>query len=257
MELYFRETGKGGINLIILHGLFGSSDNWMSIAKELKDDFKIYLVDQRNHGQSPHSDEFNYKLLSEDLKDFIEKHQIADPIVIGHSMGGKTAMNFAVHYPDNLKALVVVDIAPKDYKVHHDTILDGLLAIPVNSLSTRNEADEVLSEYVPDLGVRQFLLKNLSRNANGGFEWKLNLKSIDANIEIIGQGMQYNGSYSGPSFFIRGRNSRYIQDEDREQIKKIFPKSNLVTIEDAGHWIHAEKPTEFLSALRTFLASLD
>jgi esterase len=257
MKLYYRETGSGATNLIILHGLFGSSDNWMSIAKDLKEDYKIYLVDQRNHGQSPHTDEFNYKLLSEDLKDFIDQHQIQNPVVVGHSMGGKTAMNFAVHYPDNLKALVVVDIAPKDYKVHHDVILDGLLEIPVDNISSRNEADIILAKNVPELGVRQFLLKNLSRKPEGGFEWKLNLNSIASNIEIIGQGMQYDGIYDNPSLFIRGRNSNYIRDEDRDIIKELFPKSSLVTIADAGHWVHAEKPEEFVSTLRNFLDSLD
>jgi len=257
MKLYYRETGSGATNLIILHGLFGSSDNWMSIAKDLKEDYKIYLVDQRNHGQSPHTDEFNYKLLSEDLKDFIDQHQIQNPVVIGHSMGGKTAMNFAVHYPDKLKALVVVDIAPKDYKVHHDVILDGLLEIPVDSISSRNEADTILAKNVPELGVRQFLLKNLSRKPEGGFEWKLNLNSIASNIEVIGQGMQYDGTYDNTSLFIRGKNSKYIRDEDRDIIKKLFPKSNLVTIADAGHWVHAEKPEEFVSTLRNFLDSLD
>lgn len=256
MDLFYRELGTGNFNLVILHGLFGSSDNWMSIARALEKDYKIYLLDQRNHGQSPHSDEFNYKVLSEDLSAFIESKKIDQPVIIGHSMGGKTSMNFAVKYPDRLKALVVVDIAPKDYNVHHDVILDGLKAIPLDNISSRNEADKILTDYVPELGVRQFLLKNLSRKSEGGFTWKLNLKAIADNIEIIGQGMQYPGKYNEPTLFIRGRNSNYIKDDDRTLINEIFPKANLITFEDAGHWVHAEKPEDFVRTIRKFLSEI-
>ncbi len=257
MDLYFREVGSGSSNLIILHGLFGSSDNWLSIAKALAEDYKIYLPDQRNHGQSPHSDAFNYKLLSEDLNKFIEDHAIENLLIIGHSMGGKTAMNFAVHYPDKLRALIVVDIAPKDYAVRHDVILDGLMAIPVNTIKSRNEADEILSEYVPELGVRQFLLKSLSRKPDNSFEWKLNLGAISENIQVIGEGMQYTGKYAGPTLFIRGRKSNYIKDNDRDNIKDLFPASTILTIEDAGHWVHAEKPEEFVNTIREFVLSVN
>ncbi|HMP98416.1 MAG TPA: alpha/beta fold hydrolase [Cyclobacteriaceae bacterium] len=253
MKLFYRELGSGDTTLVILHGLFGSSDNWLSIARGLEEEYKLYLVDQRNHGQSFKTDEFNYKLLSEDLKQFIETHQINQPVIIGHSMGGKTAMNFAVHYPKLLKALVIVDIAPKDYKVHHDVILDGLKAIPITEISSRNEADKILAEYVPEVAVRQFLLKNLSRKSDGGFEWKINLKSINNNIEVIGQGMQYPGKYEGPTLFIRGKKSNYIKDEDRNLITEIFPDSNLVSFEDAGHWVHAEQPEKFLATIKEFL----
>src|SRR6478736_6863187 len=186
MKLFFRESGQGQ-PLIILHGLFGSSDNWYSHAKTFAPFFKVYLVDQRNHGQSPHSDEFNYKALTLDLEEFIKEHAIQNPIILGHSMGGKTAMNFAIKNPDKLDKLVVVDIVPKYYPVHHDQILEGLEAIDLKAVQSRNVADKILSNYVPEPDVRQFLLKNLSRNENG-FEWKINIAGIDKNIEQIGAG---------------------------------------------------------------------
>ncbi|HEY3429551.1 MAG TPA: alpha/beta fold hydrolase, partial [Cyclobacteriaceae bacterium] len=166
MKLFFRELGQGQ-PFIILHGLMGSSDNWLTQAKMLSDEYKLYLVDQRNHGQSPHSDQFDYQVLANDLKDFIVDNGIQKPIVLGHSMGGKAAMNFAIANPDLLDRLIIVDIAPKAYPIHHDNIVEGLKAISINTLQTRNEADEILSRHVPEPDVRQFLLKNLSRKPEG------------------------------------------------------------------------------------------
>jgi pimeloyl-ACP methyl ester carboxylesterase len=168
-------------------------------------------------------------------------------------MGGKTAMNFAVRYPELMDKLIVVDIAPKAYPVHHDSIIDGLNAIPIQTLQSREEADRILSEYVPEMDVRQFLLKNLSRKPEGGFTWKINLPVIDNNLERISEGMQYEGSYDGPTLFIRGSKSNYVKDEDRSAIKSLFPNSTLVTM-DTGHWVQAEKPLEFVEIVKNFLA---
>jgi pimeloyl-ACP methyl ester carboxylesterase len=251
MELFYRTIGQGH-PLIILHGLMGSSDNWLTQSKILAEQYHVYMVDQRNHGRSFHSDEFDYKVLTEDLKHFVEKHVIGKPIILGHSMGGKTAMNFAVRYPELLSKLIVVDIAPKTYPVHHDSIIDGLNAIPINSLQSRDEADRILSEYVPEADVRQFLLKNLSRKPEGGFMWKINLPAIDKSLEKISEGMQYNGTYNGPSLFVRGSKSKYVLDEDRATIKTLFPNSTLITM-DTGHWVQAEKPVEFVEIVKNFL----
>lgn len=221
----------------------------------LASEYHVYTVDQRNHGLSPHSDEFDYKVLANDIKDFINEHALQKPIVLGHSMGGKAAMNFAVSNPTMLDRLIVVDIAPKAYPIHHDSIVAGLKAIPIDSLQTRNEADELLSQYVPEADVRQFLLKNLSRKPSGGFSWKINLPIIDKNLELISADMQFSGSYNGPSLFVRGAKSRYVKDEDRARIKELFPNSSLITM-DTGHWVQAEKPQEFIEVVKNFLANV-
>ena len=251
MYLFFREAGEGD-PIVILHGLFGSSDNWLSIARVLSETHKVYAVDQRNHGQSPHSDYFSYEIMANDLKEFLEEHNIVNPIIIGHSMGGKVAMQFATEHPEILKKLVVVDIAPKEYPVHHDVILEGLNSIDVKNLASRNEANEQLAKYVQDIGTRQFLLKNIARTSDG-FQWKINLPVIETGIEQIGIGLDPTSSYDGDTLFIRGKKSHYIQDEDQPDLLKHFPKSELETIENAGHWIHAEQPEAFLSAIKSFI----
>ena len=253
MKLFFRELGQGQ-PFIILHGLMGSADNWLTQAKMLASQYHVYTVDQRNHGQSPHSDEFDYKVLANDVKDFINEHSIEHPIILGHSMGGKAAMNFAVSNPTMLDRLIVVDIAPKAYPVHHDSIVDGLNAIPINSLQSRNEADKILSQYLSEADVRQFLLKNLLRKPAGGFTWKINLGVIDKNIEKISADMQFPGFYSGPTLFVRGGKSNYVKDEDRQRINDLFPNSSVVTM-DTGHWVQAEKPQEFVEVVRNFLVN--
>jgi len=251
MNLFFRESGEGK-PLVILHGLFGSSDNWYTLAKTFSQHYKVYLVDQRNHGHSPHSSEFNYKLLAEDLEFFLASHKIVNPIVIGHSMGGKTAMNLAVKRPDLIAELIVVDIVPKSYPVHHDHILDGLKAIDLARLSSRGEADQILSQFIPEPDVRQFLLKNLSRNSNQGFEWKINLNAIDNHIEEIGAGMQYAGAYEKPTLFVKGARSNYYVEGDETLIRSFFPKVKFSTL-DTGHWVQAEKPVEFANTVLQFL----
>ena len=253
MQLFYRPSGQGD-PLIILHGLFGSSDNWYSLAKVFAERFQVFLVDQRNHGQSPHSSEFDYKLLTEDILEFIREHGIKKPVIMGHSMGGKAAMNFAVRYPEQLSNLIVVDIVPKAYPVHHDAILDGLKAIPLDSLASRNDADKILSDYVPEPDVRQFLLKNLTRKSGGGFEWKINLEAIDRNIEAMGEGMKYSGKYDGPSLFIKGKKSKYYTEGDEMLITDIFPKAKFATL-DTGHWVQAEKPDEFASLVINYLTN--
>ena len=252
MKLFFRESGQGQ-PLIILHGLFGSSDNWFTVAKEFAKTRKVYLLDLRNHGQSPHSDDFNYKILTEDLYEFVQEHGLKNSVVLGHSLGGKTAMNFAVHYPNELEKLIVVDILPKKYPVHHDYIIEGLKAMPLDQLNSRNEADSILQKYIPDAAERQFLLKNLVRKTDGCFAWKINTKAIEAHLEEIGDGMQYPGSFDKPTLFILGSNSKYFKPGDEVLIKKIFTRAQLATL-DSGHWVQAEKPVEFVKTVLDFIA---
>lgn len=252
MELHYKELGQGK-PIIILHGLFGSSDNWLTIGKALADHHKIYLIDQRNHGQSFHSDEFNYQAMAADLKDFITTHHIEKPFIIGHSMGGKVAMNFAVKHPDLYDRIVVVDIAPRAYSVHHDNILEGLASLNLDTIQSRKEADEQLSNYVKEKGVRQFLLKNLTRSDDGKYAWKLNLPAIKKNIENIGKGLEGQWASDKPTLFIRGENSDYIKNEDSIVIESFFPNFEIKTIKNAGHWVHAEQPEAFLDVLNRFL----
>ncbi|MBN8576069.1 MAG: alpha/beta fold hydrolase [Cyclobacteriaceae bacterium] len=251
MKLHFRKSGAGQ-PLIILHGLLGSSDNWFSLAKVFAQSFEVFLVDQRNHGQSPHSAEFNYGLMTEDLREFIEEHHLQAPLIIGHSMGGKTAMNFAVKYPDRVSRLVVVDIVPKAYPVHHDHILDGLHAIDLATLSSRSQADALLSNHVSEPDVRQFLLKNLYRTTEGRFAWRVNLAAIDAHIEEIGAGMVFKGTYSGPALFVKGARSNYYAPGDEQLINAIFTNAQLVTL-NTGHWVQAENPEAFSQTVLQFL----
>jgi esterase len=251
MKLFYRQSGQGE-PLIILHGLFGSSDNWYTLAKAFAKYFTVYAVDQRNHGQSPHSDQFDYDLLTEDLKGFIDEHSIDRPIVLGHSMGGKAAMNLAVKYHDHLRNLIVVDIVPKQYPVHHDAILDGLKAIPLDTLVSRSDADKALQEFVPEPDVRQFLLKNLSRKTAGGFEWKINLAAIDRNIAAMGIGMISSGKYDGPALFIKGKKSNYYKEGDETLIRSIFSKAEFATL-DTGHWVQAEDPDGFEKLVMNYL----
>jgi esterase len=251
MELFYREYGQGE-PLIVLHGLFGSADNWMTQARMLSKHFHVYTLDQRNHGLSPHSPEQDYLAMTEDLNDFFSQRSLTKAIVLGHSMGGKTAMNFALRYPHKVSKLVVVDIMPKAYPVHHDKILDGLKAMPLDTLTSRNQADEFLSRYVPEPDVRQFLLKNLARASAGGFTWKINLSAIDQNIEAMTAALVINGQYGGPTLFIIGQRSNYFALGDEQLARQYFPNNIFVELE-TGHWVQAEKPNEFVDAVLNFL----
>ncbi|GAB5524288.1 MAG: alpha/beta fold hydrolase [Roseivirga sp.] len=252
-DLYYRELGEGK-PLIILHGLFGSSDNWLTLGRRFAEDFKVYMIDQRNHGQSFHSDEFSYEAMAADLKQFIDSKNIEQPHVLGHSMGGKTAMTFATTHPELTDKLIVADIGPQSYPVHHTTILKGLFSIDLQKTKSRGEADEQLAEYIPETGIRQFLLKNLTRSGDG-FAWKINLPVIAQSIEQIGKGLNQNTSYDQSALFVRGEKSDYIKDSDVNLIHSIFSNCKVETVEGAGHWLHAEKPTEFYDLTVNYLKS--
>jgi len=253
MDLNFKKLGEGTQPLIILHGLFGSSDNWLTIAKKLADDYEIFILDQRNHGDSPHNEVHTYEAMAEDLATFIEAHHIKNPYIIGHSMGGKTAMHFAVSHPDLFDKLIIVDIAPRAYPVHHDQILDGLKSIDLTTVKTRTDADNQLTHYVPELGVRQFLLKNLSRDADKKYSWKINLSVLDKSIELISKGLDEKLNAEKAVLFIGGKNSDYISEDDYSTIDRFFPNAQIEMVAGAGHWIHAEKPAEFLGLVTNFL----
>lgn len=251
MKLNFKKVGEGE-PLVILHGLFGSLDNWMTLAKKLGEHFEVFVVDARNHGQSPHGEDFNYDVMADDLYTFLMEHQIIDPIILGHSMGGKTAMQFAMNYPNKLTKLVVADISPKSYPVHHTAILNGMLSLDLSIINTRKGADEELNKYIEDFSTRQFLLKNLYWIEKDKLAWRFNLPVINEKIEIIGQGLDNIEAFEKPTLFIRGEKSNYITTNDFDSIRIIFPNAAIKSM-NTGHWLHAEKPAEFLQILSSFL----
>lgn len=252
MQLFYRESGEGR-PIVILHGLFGSSDNWMSVTKELALHYKAFVLDARNHGQSPHDASHTYKDMAADLKEFIETHKLVKPILIGHSMGGKTIMRFAADYPGTAEKLVVVDISPRFYGRHHQTILSGFAAIDLETLQTRNEADAIMSQHVGDLGVRMFLLKSLYRNNDGKFQWRINLPVINEQIDNIGEPLPETAKINIPTLFIRGSESGYIEDKDKALIGQHFSNYQIETVEGASHFVHAEKPKEVIALIETFI----
>ena len=253
MELNYKKLGDSGQHLIILHGLFGSLDNWMTLGKELSEDYQVWLVDNRNHGQSPHSDLFDYPTMANDLKQFVTNHQIDSPVVIGHSMGGKVAMHFASFYPELLEKLIVVDIAPVNYPVHHAQILSAMRSIDFSKVDRRGDVDKLLAKKIEEVGVRQFLLKNLYWETKEKLAWRFNFNVLDETIEEISAGMNINTPYSGDALFIAGGKSDYIIAQYHPRIQEFFPQSSIKTIAHAGHWIHAEAPEDFLTLVKGFI----
>lgn len=272
MDLNFKEFGAGE-PLVILHGLFGTLDNWQTIARQLADDFTVYIVDLPNHGRSPHTKgEFDYSEMSDAVAEFLTKNWIHETRLIGHSMGGKLAMQLALNQPDLIKKLAVIDIAPKKYSGGHGNIFKALFALNLKTLTDRKEAEQFLTEHLPEegAGTIQFLLKNLSRRAEtsheptsdvqnpkytegGGFEWKMNLDVLWANYPRILDKLEGDTPFRKPTLFVRGGTSNYVKNADFDVISKLFPNSAIETIEDAGHWVHAEKPKELLAVLKNFM----
>ena len=254
MKLFFRQTGDTGPAIVILHGIFGSSDNWLTTSKTIAaQGYRVFALDQRNHGQSPRGNEQDYQSMAADLREFLINQKLDDPILVGHSMGGKTVMQYVMTYPGTFKKLVVVDIAPKFYPIHHAELIRGLKAIDLAGIKSRTEADAILSRYEPILSVRQFLLKNLFRNEQGVFDWRLNLPVIERELHTVGEELTNPRIVTEPTLFIRGGESPYILDEDIPTIKRIFPNVQIETIQGAGHWVQAEKPVDFVNVLLTFV----
>ncbi len=252
MKLNYKVFGAGQ-PLIILHGLFGSLDNWQRIAKELSGDFKVYIVDQRNHGRSPHAEEMNFEVMASDLLELMDDEGLGRAHILGHSMGGKTAMQFALSHPGRCDKLIVVDIAPKKYLPGHELIFKALFALEPSKISSRQEADRALSKMIDNGNIRLFLLKNLQRTPDGHFQWKMNLPVLYKNYPRILEEIRSLYPFEHPALFIRSEHSGYILDEDIAKIKELFPRARIVTIKNTGHWVHAEAPREFTSLVRQFL----
>jgi pimeloyl-ACP methyl ester carboxylesterase len=260
MKLFYRKYGNGP-PLVILHGLYGSSDNWVTIARKISDSFTVYLPDQRNHGQSPHSSVHNYNTLSHDLFEFVEDLNIGKFILAGHSMGGKVAVSFALKWPERINSLIVIDISPfrsakndKLFYEQHREILETILSIKLSDLRSRNEAEALLAERIKSDKVRGFLLKNLKRTDAGPFEWKLNAKSLLDNLdnitdEIILPAPDIIPVTGFPVIFIKGEDSDYLQLTELKEIQRIFPTAEIINVKNAGHWLHADRPDVIESIL--------
>ena len=253
--LHYKVFGEGD-PLIILHGLFGMLDNWRTVARKLEEKYQCILVDLRNHGKSPHADEMNYKAMAEDVKELIDDLQLKSPVVLGHSMGGKTAMQLALDHPDTLQKIIVVDISPTRYPPHHETILKAIQSVEPSKLTERSEAEEILRSYLGDDEANiQFLLKNISRKPEGGFEWKANMSVLINQYDAIMAGIDADTVFEKPALFVRGERSNSLKDEDWPVIVKLFPLAELVTIANAGHWVHADQPQALIDTLIAFMES--
>jgi pimeloyl-ACP methyl ester carboxylesterase len=275
MQLHFKQLGRGE-PLVLLHGLFGQADNWFGVAPKLAEKFHVIALDLRNHGHSPHHPEMDYPLMAADVDKFFAAQKIASAHVIGHSMGGKVAMQFALDFPAHVKKLVVVDMAPRAYQRTHDHIFDALLALDLAQFQMRHQIEDALAPEIPSLDLRRFLLKNLGRDDHGKFFWKMNLRGVAENYSRLGKvverrtaarrvkdgskaepnpSLALRDGFSGPALFIRGGKSDYINAGDELEIWQLFPAAEIQTIAAAKHWVHADAPEEFVRMVLDFIPS--
>jgi pimeloyl-ACP methyl ester carboxylesterase len=252
MNLFFHVYGTGR-PLVILHGLFGSSDNWHTVSKKLAGKFTVFAVDLRNHGRSPHSETMTFETMAQDMKEFMQQHNLPSAFFLGHSMGGKIAMRLALNDPQLVDALIVADIAPRKYPAQHDYIFDAILGLDLPRYSSRKEIDEALSGTIPSLATRQLVMKNLTRDQPGEFRWKMNLEAIRKNYDGINDAITAHDPFEKPTLFIRGARSAYIRPDDEEEIAKLFRSFHMKTIDNAGHWVHSDEPEEFVRSVLDFL----
>ena len=254
MKLFCETQGnEHGPALLMTHGVFGSHDNLGAITRLLAKDFHLYRIDLRNHGRSPHADTMTYAEMAADMLELMDANNLDTAAVLGHSLGGKVMMELACTHPHRINHLIVGDIAPIEYPPHHDPILDGLQAIDLSELKSRGEADEQLQAYVEELPTRQFLLKNLQRDEEGNYYWRLNLPVIVKEFSTMRSGIAAGKVFDGPTLFIRGGLSKYIRERNFDAIKNQFPNSRIETIENASHWLHAEEPQQFAHLATAFL----
>ncbi|MBE0661848.1 MAG: alpha/beta fold hydrolase [Bacteroidales bacterium] len=253
MKLFFRKFGSGE-PVIILHGLFGISDNWVTHAKRLAEKYEVYVPDLRNHGHSPHSSTFNYYAMVDDLREFMNEHGLEKAMIIGHSMGGKVAMNFAIEHPYMVQKLVIVDISPRAYSTRsiHEDIISAMESVNFDEVDYRKDVEEKLKSHIASERIRWFILKNLHRLNRGRLAWRINISDIAANMDQIAKGIVFNGAYPGPTMFVRGSESDYITEKDEHLIFEYFPNATIETIEGAAHWVHADAPEELCDLLSSF-----
>ncbi|WP_018479960.1 alpha/beta fold hydrolase [Pontibacter roseus] len=255
MKLHYKEMGHGQ-PLLILHGLFGTLDNWQTLAKRLAEHYNVFLVDLRNHGRSPHSEEHTYDIMADDVLRLVDDLKIPTPAIMGHSMGGKVAMKYALKYPTRITKLIVVDIAPKAYPPHHDEIIEALQSVNLEGATSRGEIDAQLAKYIESDEVRLFLMKNLYRKEDNTFGWRMNLDAIDRNYANVAAAITSDTPFKKSTLFIKGGRSRYILPEDvYGSIERLFTLVEVETIPNAGHWVHAEAPDQVYELVTTFLST--
>lgn len=253
-KLYSHILGEGK-PFIILHGFLGMGDNWKTLGSQFaKKGYQVHLVDQRNHGRSFHDDDFSYETMAADLKQYCDNHQLNKVVLLGHSMGGKTAMLFATQFPKLVSKLIIADISPRFYPIHHDGILNGLQSLNFATLKSRGAADTSLSKYVSEPGTRMFLLKNLYWIEKGRLALRMNLEVLANQVSEVGEPLPISAKFDGDTLFLRGDKSEYISSQDEALIHAHFPKAHIITVSNAGHWLHAENPEEFYDAVMTFLS---
>ena len=250
--LHSKILGKGD-SLLILHGFFGMGDNWKSLANKFAEYFEVHLIDQRNHGRSFHSDDFSYELMVEDLENYINHHQLKKVNLLGHSMGGKTVMLFATSFPEMVNKLIIADISPRYYPPHHQFILEALNNVNFNMITKRSEVAKILSDHIDEEGIKQFLLKSVYWKEKGQLTYRFNLESLTENIDEVGVALPSFTVFEGDTLFLKGANSGYISNDDIPLIEAHFPKAQIKTIENAGHWLHAENPIAFYKEVIIFL----
>lgn len=257
LELSFSEIGSGP-PLVILHGLFGSGRNWATVAKTLAEDHRVFTLDLRNHGASPWAETMDYRELADDVRAFLERHGLEGATVLGHSMGGKTAMLLALEQGDAVGCLIVVDIAPVAYGHTHAPAIEALRAVDLAAAGRRGEVDRALQPEIPDPVLRGFLLHNLV-SEDGRLGWRINLEALAENMEVLtGYPDDLTGlAYQGPALFLAGAASDYVRPDHEAAIGTLFPRAEIERIEDAGHWVHAEQPRAFLARVQAFLANRD
>lgn len=254
--IYSKIEGKGK-PFVVIHGFLGMSDNWKTFANDFSQlGFEMHLLDMRNHGRSFHSDDFSYEIMAQDVVEYCRANDLKDIILMGHSMGGKISMVLASKYPELVKRLIIVDIAPRYYPPHHQDVMEALNAVTFREGISRNEVQEVISKYVKQPGVVQFLMKNVHRITPTLLGYRFNLDAFNANEDQIGKQLPEDYRFEKSTLFIRGSRSKYIMQNDEIDIQKHFSNSNIVTIEGAGHWVHADKPQELFENVKAFLADL-
>ena len=253
IQLHHTALGSGD-PLVVLHGLLGSHQNLLPVCRTFAEHFHVFAIDQRNHGHSPHHDEMRYSAMADDIARFMDRHQLAAAHVLGHSMGGKTAMQFALNHPDRVRRLIVVDMAPRACGPRFAKLLDVLRELRLEDFKSRREADQALAAAVPEESLRLFLLKNLSPDGHGGYRWRINLSGIAGNYNNLREAIHCGVPFAGATLFLLGGDSDYVGESDRAEIHRLFPAAQFTSIAGAGHWVHAEKPVEFGATVLKFLA---
>lgn len=251
--LHSKIVGSGEKHLLVLHGLFGQLDNWNTLGKYFGEEFTTHLIDLRNHGRSFHSDDSSLTAMTEDIVRYMDANDIEKAHLLGHSLGGRIAIDFAMQYQNKLDRLIVADMAPKAYEPHHNAIFKALKSVNFDEVSSRKDVENTIDQFIPEVGVRQFLMKNVYHAENGQYAFRFNLSSLDNYYEELIGSELLKGKFDGPTLFLGGEKSNYILAEDEMMIKERFPNAEIKKIANAGHWLHAENPKDFVTEVMNFL----